>query len=319
MNPSPKEFLWVEKYRPRKVSDCLLPKAIDKTMRGILKKGSIPNLLLSGAPGSGKTTVARALCEELGVNYLFLNASVESGIDVLRNKITNFASTKSLTNPNSRKAIILDEADYLNPSSTQPALRAFIEDYSANCAFIMTCNYKNKILAPLHSRFSVIDFVIPNDEKVELAKRFATRVLEILNDENIDYDPSVVMTVIKRFFPDYRKTLGELQRFTIDGRIDESVITRSVDHDISGLVPLLRDSNFKGMRKWVGENLDNDPVVVMTKLFQQLYQIMTPNSIPEAVVILNNYQYKAAFVTDQEINMTACLTEIMANCEFVKE
>lgn len=319
MNGNTKEFLWTEKYRPQKISECMLPEGITRTMNGILRGGNLLNLLMSGSPGSGKTTAARALCEEMGVNYLFLNASVESGIDVIRHKVTNFASTKSLTNPNGRKAIILDEADALNASSTQPALRAFIEDYSSNCAFIMTCNYKNKILKPLRSRFSEIDFVIPPGEKVKLAKQFAIRVIEILDTEGIDYDTSVVMKIIKRFFPDYRKVLGELQRFTIDGKLDESILTQSVDADITNLVEMLREQNFKEMRKWVAENLDNDPVVVMTKLYHQLYDIMTPNSIPEAVVILNNYQYKSAFVTDQEINIAACMTELMANCEFQKD
>jgi len=309
------EFLWVEKYRPNKIEDCILPDAIKKSFLEYVKQGEIPNLLLAGTAGVGKTTIARALCEEIGCDYIIINGSDESGIDVLRNKIKNYASSMSLTG--GRKVIILDEADYLNPNSTQPALRGAIEEFSSNCSFIFTCNYKNRIIEPLHSRCAVVEFKIQNGQKAKMASQFFKRVEWILAQENIQYSKEVVAAVITKHFPDNRRILNELQRYATSGVIDEGILGSVADIQISGLIKAVKEKDFGSARKWVALNLDNDPVRIYRKVYDALYEFLKPNSIPQAVLILAKYQYQAAFCADQEINLVACLTEFMIECEFL--
>jgi len=309
------EFLWVEKYRPNKIEDCILPDAIKKSFLEYVKQGEIPNLLLAGTAGVGKTTIARALCEEIGCDYIIINGSDESGIDVLRNKIKNYASSMSLTG--GRKVIILDEADYLNPNSTQPALRGAIEEFSSNCSFIFTCNYKNRIIEPLHSRCAVVEFKIQNGQKAKMASQFFKRVEWILAQENIQYSKEVVAAVITKHFPDNRRILNELQRYAASGVIDEGILGSVADIQISGLIKAVKEKDFGSTRKWVALNLDNDPVRIYRKIYDALYEFLKPNSIPQAVLILAKYQYQAAFCADQEINLVACLTEFMIECEFL--
>jgi replication factor C small subunit len=309
------EFLWVEKYRPNKIEDCILPDAIKKSFLEYVKQGEIPNLLLAGTAGVGKTTIARALCEEIGCDYIIINGSDESGIDVLRNKIKNYASSMSLTG--GRKVIILDEADYLNPNSTQPALRGAIEEFSSNCSFIFTCNYKNRIIEPLHSRCAVVEFKIQNGQKAKMASQFFKRVEWILAQENIQYSKEVVAAVITKHFPDNRRILNELQRYAASGIIDEGILGSVADIQISGLIKAVKEKDFGSTRKWVALNLDNDPVRIYRKIYDALYEFLKPNSIPQAVLILAKYQYQAAFCADQEINLVACLTEFMIECEFL--
>jgi DNA polymerase III delta prime subunit len=306
-------LLWVEKYRPKKVEDCILPDAIKSTFLEYVVRKEIPNLLLSGTAGVGKTTIAKALCEEVGCDYIVINGSDESGIDVLRNKIKNYASSVSLAG--GRKVIIIDEADYLNPNSTQPALRGAIEEFSSNCSFIFTCNFKNRIIDPIHSRCSVIDFKI-NGSKPKMAAAFFKRVEWILEQEGITYDKAVVAAVITKHFPDNRRVLNELQRYSVSGNIDKGVLSNIADIQLDALVTSLKEKDFASTRKWVTSNLDNDPVKVYRKLYDGLYEILKPQSVPQLVLILAKYQYQAAFVADHEINMVACLTEIMVECEF---
>ena len=308
------EFLWVEKYRPNKIEDCILPDAIKKSFLEYVKQGEIPNLLLAGTAGVGKTTIARALCEEIGCDYIIINGSDESGIDVLRNKIKNYASSMSLTG--GRKVIILDEADYLNPNSTQPALRGAIEEFSSNCSFIFTCNYKNRIIEPLHSRCAVVEFKIQNGQKAKMASQFFKRVEWILGQENIQYSKEVVAAVITKHFPDNRRILNELQRYAITGTIDKGILSNVSDIQIEALVKALKEKDFSACRKWVTNNLDNDPAKLFRKLYDALFESLKPNGIAQLVVILARYQYQSAFVADQEINTIACLTEIMVDCEF---
>ena len=306
-------LLWVEKYRPAKVEDCILPDAIKTTFQEYVNRKEIPNLLLSGTAGVGKTTIAKALCEEVGCDYIVINGSDESGIDVLRNKIKNYASSISLSG--GRKVVIIDEADYLNPNSTQPALRGAIEEFSSNCSFIFTCNFKNRIIDPIHSRCSVIDFKI-NGNKAKMAAQFFKRVEWILEQEKIKYDKEVVAAVITKHFPDNRRILNELQRYSVSGVIDKGILSNVTDVQLDALVQGLKDKDFGSVRKWVTNNLDNDPTKIYRKLYDTLSDTLKPSSVPQAVVILADYQYKAAFVADQEINTVACLTEIMVNCEF---
>jgi DNA polymerase III delta prime subunit len=306
-------LLWVEKYRPQKVEDCILPDAIKSTFQEYVNKKEIPNLLLSGTAGVGKTTIAKALCEEVGCDYLVINGSDESGIDVLRNKIKNYASSMSLMG--GRKVIIIDEADYLNPNSTQPAMRGAIEEYAGNCSFIFTCNYKNRIIEPIHSRCSVVDFRI-NGSKAKMAAQFFKRVEWILEQENVKYDKEVVAAIITKYFPDNRRILNELQRYSVSGIIDKGILTNVSDVEIGNLIKSLKDKDFTSTRKWVTNNLDNDPVKIYRKLYDTLYELLNPNSVPQLVLHLSKYQYQAAFVPDHEINMMACLTEIMVDCEF---
>ena len=308
------EYLWVEKYRPRKIDSCILSKELKSFFKTIIKKGDIQNMLLSGTAGTGKTTVARALCEELDSDYIVINGSEESGIDVLRTKIKQFASTVSFTG--NTKVVILDEADYLNPNSTQPALRGFIEEFSNNCRFIFTCNFKNRIIQPLHSRCSSIDFKIPKDEKPKIAAGFFKRVLDILTQENIPYNEKVIAKVVEKYFPDYRRTLNELQRYSHSGSIDEGILTNLVEVNANELVDSLKEKDWKRMRMWVVNNLDNDPQTLFRMIFDTIMPLT--NQVPQLVLTIADYQYKAAFVSDQEINLVACLTEIMAGVSIEK-
>lgn len=306
------QFLWVERYRPRNLKDCILPERQKEFFREFLEKGEIQNMLLCGTAGVGKTTVARALCEELDTDYLIINGSEESGIDVLRTKIKQFASSVSFSGKT--KVVILDEADYLNPNSTQPALRAFIEEFSANCRFIFTCNFKNRIIPPLHSRCAVVDFRLEKDEKPQIAAKFMSRIEFILKNEGVEYDKKVIATLLMKHFPDYRRILNELQRYSVSGKIDEGILVNISDVNMSDLKSSLKDKDWKKMRAWVVQNLDNDP----SSIFRKIYDTLVPDviQVPQLVLLLADYQYKAAFVVDQEINLVACLTEVMAGVDF---
>jgi DNA polymerase III delta prime subunit len=308
------EALWVEKYRPHTIADCILPESYKTTFQEYVNKKDIPHLLLCGSAGVGKTTVAKALCEEIGCDYLVINGSDESGIDTFRMKIKNYASAMSLTG--GKKVIIIDEADYLNANSTQPAMRAAMEEFAHNCTFIMTCNYKNRIIDPLHSRCAVIEFKLKNADKPIIAKQFMQRVINILTNEKVNFDKQVVIEVIKKYFPDFRRTLNELQRYSVSGHIDSGILSSVVDVSLAGLVKSLKDQNFTEMRKWVAENGGDDPVRMYRRIYDSLYDVMDKATIPNAVIILARYQYQAAFVADQELNLTACLTEMMVECKF---
>ena len=305
------EFLWVEKYRPRTLEECIMPDAQKQVFQQFIEAGEIPNMLLCGTAGTGKTTVARALCNELGCDYIVINGSEESGIDVLRTKIKGFASTVSFEGK--PKVVILDEADYLNPNSTQPALRAFIEEFSRNCRFIFTCNFKNRIIAPLHSRTTVIEFKLVNGQKKKMAGLFHKRMMDILKKEKVEYNDKVLAELLMKHFPDYRRVLNELQRYGAGGVIDEGVLSNLAELSTKALVDALRDKDFKKMRQWVANSVDSDPQSVYRKVYDTL--IPKVKQVPQLVLIIADYQYKAAFVADQEINLTACLTEIMANVE----
>ncbi len=311
------DYLWVEKYRPKKIKDCILTEELKQTFSEFVNQGEIPNLLLSGSAGTGKTTVARALCDELGADYILINGSDEGRqIDTLRHKIKNFASTVSLTEKSNHKVVIVDEADYMNPESVQPALRNFIETFYNNCRFIFTCNYKNKILPALHSRCTVIDFKITNGQKVKTATAFHKRLGKILKDENIEADKKVLAELIQKYYPDFRRTINELQRYSVRGKIDSGILFDLSEANHKELITVLKEKRFNDMRKWVVQNLDKEPSSLFTGIYNVLYQHLNPQSIPQAVLIIAGYQYKAAFVADQEINMVACLTEIMAGCKF---
>ena len=307
-------FLWVEKYRPQKIDECVLPEELKKTFHEYIAQGELPTFLFCGSAGVGKTTVAKALCNEIGAEYLFINGSEESGIDVLRTKIKSFASSVSLTD--AKKVVILDEADYLNPNSTQPALRAFIEEFSANCRFIFTCNYKNRIIEPLHSRCAVIDFKIDNKDKQETMGAFFKRATQILKQEEVEFDPKVVAEVVAKHFPDYRRVLNELQRYSVSGKIDTGILVNVGEESYKELMKNLREKNFTEVRKWVGKNSDMDSVGLFRELYDNASTLLELQSIPQLVITLADYQYKAAFVADHELNTMAALTEIMANCKF---
>ena len=310
------DFLWVEKYRPEKVDDCILPDESKAMFKGFLEQGEIPNLLLSGPAGIGKTTIAKALCRELGADFYVINGSDEGRfLDTVRNKAKTFASTVSLTSGSSHKIIIVDEADNTTPD-VQLLLRASIEEFQKNCRFIFTCNYKNKIIEPLHSRCSVVDFHIKGKEKAQLASAFLKRINNILEQENIEFELKVVAEVIQKHFPDFRRTLNELQRYAARGKIDTGILAQVSDVKISDLIGYLRDREFTSMKKWVSSNIDNEPQVIMRKIYDNLYTYLLPKSIPEAVLVIGEYQYKATFVMDQEINLVAFLTELMMRCEF---
>lgn len=306
------EFLWVEAYRPRTLEDCILPADQKKVFQEMLSKGEIQNMLLCGGAGMGKTTIARALCEELQTDYIIINGSEESGIDVLRTKIKQFASTVSFSGK--AKVVILDEADYLNPNSTQPALRAFMEEFSSNCRFIFTCNFKNRIIPPLHSRTTVIEFKLPKSEKPKIAGAFFKRVCEILKHENIDFDQKVAAKVIEKHFPDYRRILNEMQRYSSSGKIDEGILVNMGEINLQELTASLKDKDWKKMRTWVVNNIDNDPQTLFRKFYDTFCDSVV--QVPQLILLLADYQYKSAFCADQEINLVACLTEIMASVEF---
>ena len=308
------DFLWVEKYRPKTIGECVLPSGLKQTLSEFISKGDLPNMILSGGPGVGKTTAAKAMIEELGLTYMMINGSEESGIDTLRVKLKNFASTVSLHG--GRKYLILDEADYLNAQTTQPALRGLIEEFHKNCGFILTCNYKNRLIPPLHSRCSVVDFTIQKSEKKELAEQFFKKVMNILVVEDIKFEPKAVAEVINKFFPDWRRVINELQRYSVSGRIDAGILVDISEINIKELMRFMKDKEFTNVRKWIVNNIDNDPTRLFRRLYDNLYDYMDGSSIPHVVVILGEYQYKAAFVADQEINMLACLTEIMARGKF---
>ena len=307
-------FLWVEKHRPSTINDCILPDNLKKTFREFVEDKHIPNLILSGGPGVGKTTVAKAMLDEIGATSLLINGSEESGIDVLRNKIKNFASTVSLEG--GRKYVILDEADYLNPQSTQPALRGFMEEFHKNCGFILTCNFKNRLIPPLHSRCSVVDFIIPNEQKPKLASRFFARVGDILNSEGVKFEPKAVAELMNKFFPDWRRVLNELQRYSASGQIDAGVLVNLSENNLNELYGHLKDKNITEVRKWIVNNLDNDPVRIFRRIYDSLYDYLDSSTIPHAVVILGEYQFKSAFVADQEINLLAFFTELMGQVKF---
>ena len=311
------DYLWVEKYRPKKIEDCILSEDIKETFSQFLKQKEIPNLLLSGTAGTGKTTVARALCEELGADYIIINGSDEGRqIDTLRNKVKNFASTVSLTEDANHKVVIIDEADYMNADSVQPALRNFIETFYNNCRFIFTCNYKNKIIPALHSRCTVIDFTIKNGQKVKTAKAFMERMSSLLKSEGVEFDNKVLAELIQKYYPDFRRTINELQRYSVRGKIDSGILFSISEANNKELIKTLKDKKFSDMRKWVVQNIDKEPASLFRGLYEILYDNLEANSVPQSILIIANYQYKSAFVADQEINMVACLTEIMASCKF---
>lgn len=308
------QYLWVEKYRPKTIDECILTDELKNTFKEFVNNKDVPNLLLTGGPGVGKTTVAKALCSELGLDHILINGSEDGNIDTLRTKIRHYASTVSFSSQG--KVVILDEADYLNPQSTQPALRGFIEEFANNCRFILTCNFKNRIIEPLHSRCSVIEFKIPNKEKPELAKSFYKRTTNILQQEGVDFNSKVVQQLLMRYFPDWRRVLNELQRYSVSGVIDEGILVNVGEISIKKLASILKERKFGDMRKWVVDNLDNDPTTIFRTIYDGLYEHMEPNSIPQAVVTIADYQYKSAFVADQEVNLVACLTEMMVECEW---
>lgn len=308
------ELLWVEKYRPKTIEDAILPKELKDVFNKFAADKFIPNLLLSGRAGIGKTTVARALLEEIGCDYIVINGSLNGNIDTLRNDIRSFASSVSLSG--GRKYVILDEADYLNANSTQPALRNFMEEFSSNCGFILTCNFVNRIIEPLHSRCSVIEFKLPNVEKPKLASGFYRRLVDILTAENVAFEPKAVAALVEKHFPDFRRTLNELQRYAATGKIDAGILTNHKEENVKALIGYLKEKSFTNVRKWVGENSDIDTAVFFRQMYDTSVDYLKPNSIPQLVLILADYQYKAAFVADQEINLAACLTEVMVECEF---
>jgi len=310
------DFIWVEKYRPKTIEECILPDNIKKTFRDFLNKGEIPNMLLAGPPGVGKTTVAKALCNELGVDFYVINGSDEGRfLDTVRNNAKNFASTVSLTSEAKHKVIIIDEADNTG-NDVQLLLRAFIEEFAGNCRFIFTCNYKNKILEPLHSRCAVIEFGIRGKEKQQIAAAFFQRINEILEQEKIEADKKVLIQLINKHFPDWRRVLNECQRYSVGGKIDSGILAAFSDVAVNDLIKNLKAKNFPEVRKWVNNNMDNDTSVLFRRIYDSLYESLVPNTVPAAVLIIAKYQYQMAFVADQEINMLACLTEIMVECEF---
>ena len=311
------DFIWVEKYRPQTIDECILPDNIKKTFQDFVNHGEIPNMLLSGPPGIGKTTVAKALCKELGVDYYVINGSDEGRfLDTVRNNAKNFASTVSLTSDKKHKVIIIDEADNTTPD-VQLLLRASIEEFSGNCRFIFTCNYKNKIIEPLHSRCSVVEFSIKGKEKVKIAGLFFKRLQEVLDIERIPYDTPVLAEIINKHFPDWRRVLNECQRYSIGGKIDAGILATFSDVSVNDLIRNLKDKNFLEVRKWVVDNLDNDSDVLLRRVYDSLYDSLEKPSIPAAVLIIAKYQFQIAFVADQEINLLAALTEIMVECQFI--
>jgi DNA polymerase III delta prime subunit len=306
-------LLWTEKYRPKTIEECILPERLKTPFQEYVNQKNIPNLLLSGGAGVGKTTVAKAMCNEIGCDYIVINGSDESGIDVFRTKIKNYASSMSLSG--GRKVIIIDEADYLNPNSTQPALRNAIEEFASNCSFIFTCNFKNRIIEPLHSRCAVIEFGLMNGEKAKMAGSFFKRIQSVLQSEKVDYDDAVIAELVKKHFPDFRRIINEMQRYSQFGKIDSGILVQMGDVEISNIVKYIKDKDFGSIRKWVATT-EIDAATLYRKLYDGLYDVLKPQSIPQAVIIIADYQYKQAFVADPEINTVACLTELMVSVEF---
>jgi len=310
------DFLWVESWRPKTIDDCILPDETKKTFKEFVAKGEIPNLLLAGPPGVGKTTIAKALCSELGADYYVINGSDEGRfLDTVRNQAKNFASTVSLTESSKHKVIIIDEADNTG-NDVQLLLRANIEAFYNNCRFIFTCNYKNKIIEPLHSRCAVIDFTIKGKEKTKLAGSFFKRLQNILDEERIDYDQKVLVEIISKHFPDFRRVLNECQRYAVGGKIDAGILASFSDISVDELIKYLKEKNFTEVRKWVVSNLDNDANLILRRVYDSCYNHLTPQTIPAAVLVIAKYLYQSSFVADQEINLLAALTEIMCECEF---
>ena len=307
-------LLWTEAHRPKTIEECILPERLKKPFQEYVNSEKIPHLLLSGGAGVGKTTVAKAMCNQIDADYIMINGSDESGIDVFRTKIKDFASSMSFTG--GRKVIIIDEADYLNPNSTQPALRNAMEEFASNCSFIFTCNFKNRIIDPLHSRCAVVDFTLKNDEKTKMAAQFFKRIQSILQSENVEYEDKVIAELVKKHFPDFRRILNELQRYSQFGKIDVGILAQIGDISIAEITKHLKNKDFGAIRKWVA-TADFDAATLYRKLYDSLYEVLQPQSIPQAVIILADYQYKQAFVADAEINTVACLTELMVSVEFI--
>jgi len=310
----PKQFIWTEKYRPTIIDDCILSENLRDTFRMMVESGEFQNLLLHGKPGTGKTTVAKAMAEEIGSDWLVINCSEQSGIDTLRNDIRNFASTVSLTA--SKKVVILDEFDYANAQSFQPALRGAIEEFASNCRFVFTCNFPNRIIPAIHSRCTVVEFKIPKEQRPKMAGEIHSRITDILENEGIEYKDDVIIQLVTKYFPDFRRLLNEVQRYSVSGKIDEGILAQLSDVRIKDLIDAMKAKKFSEMRKWAVENIDDDSAKLFRKLYDALSEHMDPSSIPDAILILAEYQYKAAFVADQEINLVACLTELLATTEW---
>jgi DNA polymerase III delta prime subunit len=306
-------LLWTEAYRPKTIEDCILPERLKKPFQEYVNNKNIPNLLLSGGAGVGKTTVAKAMCEEIGCDYMIINGSDDNGVDIVRYKIKNYASSMSLAG--GRKVIIIDEADYLTPNA-QAAFRNAIEEFASNCSFIFTCNYKNKLIEPLHSRCAVVDFQLKNTEKATMASQFMKRIEFVLNTEKIEFEKAVIAEMVKKHFPDFRRVINELQRYSQFGKIDSGILAQIAEVGLKDVIKYIKDKDFGAIRKWVASN-DIDSTALFRKLYDSLYEVLKPQSIPQAVIILADYQYKSAFVADAEINTVACLTELMVECEFV--
>ncbi len=307
-----KEFLFVEKYRPQTIQECILPDDLKETFQKIVDKGELPNMMFTGSAGVGKTTVAKAMCNELGLDYMLINGSEDGNIDTLRGKIKQFASTISLQG--GQKVVILDEADYLNPQSTQPALRGFIEEFSGNCRFILTCNFKNRIIDPLHSRCSIYEFNLGN--KAKMAQAFMSRLQFILDSEHIIYDNAVIAELIMKYIPDWRRVINECQRYGMSGHIDTGILVTLSESSINGLMEDLKTKNFKKMRKWVTDNIDVESAKLFRMIYDNMSEYVEPSSIPQLVLILADYSYKDSFVADHELNVVACMTEIMSQINF---
>jgi len=311
-----KKFLWVEEYRPHTLEDCILPKSIKESFEAFRGKGEIPNLLLAGTAGVGKTTVAKALCEEIGASFIVINGSDEGRfLDTVRNKVRQFATTVSLTSGAPHKVVIIDEADNTT-TDVQLSLRAAVEEFHSNCRFIFTCNFPNKIIDPLHSRCTVVDFRVKNEAKLDLQGAFFVRLKQILKDNEVECEDKILVKLIQRYYPDWRRLINECQRHAATGKINSSILVDIADVSVNDLIRAMKNKEFTTVRKWVVENIDNDPTIIIRKIYDSLYENLKAPSIPEAILILAKYQYQIAFVADQEINLLACLTEVMMSCEF---
>ena len=308
------EYLWVEKYRPKTIDDTILPKNLKQTFQKIIEGGELPNMLFTGTAGLGKTTVAKALCNSLNCDYILINGSEEGNIDTLRTKIKQFASSVSLSGD--YKVVILDEADYLNPQSTQPALRGFIEEFSNNCRFILTCNFKNRIIEPLHSRCGVYEFNTSKKDMAPLCGEFLNRICKILEDEGVSHSRLAIADLLMKFAPDWRRVINELQRYSVNGSIDSGITNVTSDKNYDELFSYLKNKDFKKMRAWVVNNIDTDATAIFRAMYDRMGEKVAPQSIPQLVLILGDYQYKNAFVADHELNVVACLTEVMSDVQF---